>query len=162
MPVLSNKLNEMIELYNLIRDILDEPRLDLNKLNDLLRQITLRENINYITKAIVNKIIYYIIEIAHDEEGVLEFEKFSHLANTLEEMTEIIKKENINKKAELLRAWIRCQNDGGIHSPFFNNLKYITKQIIKETKRLLLENNQPEQLVSDLDDEDEHTWQRLL
>ena len=172
MPVLSNKFNEMIEHYNLIRSILEEPTIIMQKFRDLLGQINLNEDMNEITKEVTKKIIYYIIEVAYDEEEQLDYEKFSMLKNTLEEMTEILKGEHLNRRAELLRSWIRCTTHSDTFTPFFNRHQHITKTIIKETKRLIFETRQTEQIVPDLqgldldddanfEDEEETRWQYL-
>ena len=168
MPVQTDNLNDMIEYYNRIRDILDENVLDIQKCRDFLSQINLNRDVNNISNNITCKIIYYLIEIAHDEEEMLLYEKCAHLANTLEEMVEILRGEHPNRKAALLRTWIKCATNRDTHSPFFNNLKYLTKDIIKETKRLIFDEAPKEQVVPDLTqdpdfkDEEEDTWQCLV
>jgi hypothetical protein len=80
MPVLVNKYNEMVENFNIIRDILNKDEVDLNELRELQRRISLDEYMYFITQDIMTKIIYYIIEMAHEE---LQYEKYNYLEQTL-------------------------------------------------------------------------------
>ena len=80
MPVLVNKYNEMVENFNIIRDILNKDEVDLNELKELQRRISRDEYMYFITQDIMTKIIYYIIEMAHEE---LQYEKYDYLEQTL-------------------------------------------------------------------------------
>jgi hypothetical protein len=62
-----NKYNEMVENFNIIRDILNKDEVDLNELRELQRRISRDEYMYFITQDIMTKIIYYIIEMAHKE-----------------------------------------------------------------------------------------------
>ena len=73
MPVLMNKYNQMLEYYNIIRDHLTEPEINLNELRQLQTKISQDEDIYFITQDITSKIIYYIIKTAYDE---LQYEKY--------------------------------------------------------------------------------------
>ena len=132
MPVLVNKYNEMVENFNIIRDILNKPTIDLNELRQLLTRVSQDENIYFITQDIMTKIIYYIIEMAHDE---LQYEKYEYLEQTLKRVTDIIKSDSYNKKDELKRLRTRCQTDN--ESPYFDSLMHITTTVVTETIKLL-------------------------
>ena len=80
MPVLINKYNQMIEYYNIIRDHLNKPTIDLNELKQLQTKVSQDEDIYFITQDIISKMIYYIIETAYDE---LQYEKYEYLEQTL-------------------------------------------------------------------------------
>ena len=88
MPVLINKYNQLIEYYNIIRDHLNKPTIDLNELKQLQTKISQDEGIYFITQDITSKIIYYIIETSYDE---LQDEKFEYLENILKETSNIIR-----------------------------------------------------------------------
>ena len=132
MPVLMNKYNEMLENFNIIRDILNKPTIDLNELRQLLTRVSQDENIYFITQDIMTKIIYYIIEMAHDE---LQYEKYEYLEQTLKRVTDIIKSDSYNKKDELKRLRTRCQTDN--ESPYFDSLMHITTTVVTEAIKLL-------------------------
>ena len=132
MPVLVNKYNEMLENFNIIRDILNKPTIDLNELRQLLTRVSQNENIYFITQDIMTKIIYYIIEMAYDE---LQYEKYEYLEQTLKRVTDIIKSDSYNKKDELKRLRTRCQTDN--ESPYFDSLMHITTTVVTETIKLL-------------------------
>ena len=132
MPVLVNKYNEMLENFNIIRDILNKPTIDLNELRQLLTRVSQDENIYFITQDIMTKIIYYIIEMAYDE---LQYEKYEYLEQTLKRVTDIIKSDSYNKKDELKRLRTRCQTDN--ESPYFDSLMHITTTVVTEAIKLL-------------------------
>ena len=132
MPVLMNKYNEMLENFNIIRDILNKPTIDLNELRQLLTRVSQDENIYFITQDIMTKIIYYIIEMAYDE---LQYEKYEYLEQTLKRVTDIIKSDSYNKKDELKRLRTRCQTDN--ESPYFDSLMHITTTVVTEAIKLL-------------------------
>ena len=132
MPVLVNKYNEMLENFNIIRDILNKPTIDLNELRQLLTRVSQDENIYFITQDIMTKIIYYIIEMAHDE---LQYEKYEYLEQTLERVTDIIRSDSYNKKDELKRLRTKCQTDN--ESPYFDSLMHITTTVVTEAIKLL-------------------------
>ena len=132
MPVLMNKYNEMLENFNIIRDILNKPTIDLNELRQLLTRVSQDENIYFITQDIMTKIIYYIIEMAHDE---LQYEKYEYLEQTLERVTDIIRSDSHNKKDELKRLRTKCQTDN--ESPYFDSLMHITTTVVTEAIKLL-------------------------
>ena len=132
MPVLMNKYNEMLENFNIIRDILNKPTINLNELRQLLTRVSQDENIYFITQDIMTKIIYYIIEMAHDE---LQYEKYEYLEQTLERVTDIIRSDSYNKKGELKRLRTKCQTDN--ESPYFDSLMHITTTVVTEAIKLL-------------------------
>ena len=132
MPVLMNKYNEMLENFNIIRDILNKPTINLNELRQLLTRVSQDENIYFITQDIMTKIIYYIIEMAYDE---LQYEKYEYLEQTLKRVTDIIKSDSYNKKDELKRLRTRCQTDN--ESPYFDSLMHITTTVVTEAIKLL-------------------------
>ena len=95
MPVLINKYNQMVEYYNIIRDHLNKPEIDLNELRQLQTKISQDEDIYFITQDITSKMIYYIIETAYDE---LQYEKYECLEQTLKKVTDIIQSESYTKR----------------------------------------------------------------
>ena len=135
MPVLMNKYNQMIEYFNIIRDHLTQPEIKLNELRQLQRKISQDENIYFITQDIASKIIYFIIEIAYDEEETEYEEKCEYLAQALKDKTEIIRSGSYIKREELQRLRRKCQTDN--NSPFFSNLSHITTTIVTEAIKLL-------------------------
>ena len=52
----------MVEYYNIIRDHLNKPTIDLNELKQLQTKISQDESVYFITQDITSKLIYYIIE----------------------------------------------------------------------------------------------------
>ena len=132
MPVLMNKYNEMLENFNIIRDILNKPTINLNELRQLLTRVSQDENIYFITQDIMTKIIYYIIEMAYDE---LQYEKYQYLEQTLKRVTDIIRSDSNNKKDELKSLRTKCQTDN--ESPYFDSLMHITTTVVTEAIKLL-------------------------
>ena len=132
MPVLINKYNQMIEYYNLIRDHLNKPTIDLNEMKQLQAKVSQDENIHFITQDITCKLIYYIIETAYDE---LQYEKYRYLEQTLQKITNIIRSESYIKREELKMLRKQCQTDNG--SPYFNDLGHITTSAVTEAIKLL-------------------------
>ena len=57
----------MIEYFNIIKDQLAQSKVNIGKLRQLQRQISLDEDIDFITQDIVTKVIFYIIEVANDD-----------------------------------------------------------------------------------------------
>ena len=135
MPVLINKYNQMIEYFNIIRDHLTQPEIKLNELRQFQRKISQDEDIYFITQDIASKIIYFIIEIAYDEEETEYEEKCEYLAQVLKDTTEIIRSGSYIKREELQRLRRKCQTDN--NSPFFSNLSHITTTIVTEAIKLL-------------------------
>ena len=132
MPVLINKYNQMIEYYNIIRDHLNKPTIDLNELKQLQTKVSQDEDIYFITQDIISKMIYYIIETAYDE---LQYEKYEYLEQTLESVTDIIRSGSYIKREELKRLRTKCQTDN--NSPYFNDLEHITTSAVTEAIKLL-------------------------
>jgi hypothetical protein len=132
MPVLMNKYNQMIEHYNLIRDHLNKPTIDLNELKLIQTKISQDEDIYFITQDIISKMIYYIIETAYDE---LQYEKYEYLEQTLESITDIIRSGSYIKREELKRLRTKCQTDND--SPYFDDLGHITTCVVTEAIKLL-------------------------
>ena len=130
MPVLINKYNQMIEHYNLIRDHLNKPTIDLNEMKQLQTKISQDEDIYFITQDITSKLIYYIIY--YDE---LQYEKYEYLEQTLKSVTDIIRSESYIKREELKRLRTKCQTDND--SPYFNDLGHITTCVVTEAIKLL-------------------------
>ena len=132
MPVLINKYNQMMEHYNLIRDHLNKPTIDLNEMKQLQTKISQDEDIHFITQDITCKLIHYIIEAAYDE---LQYEKYRYLEQTLQKTTKIIRSESHIKGEELKRLRTKCQTDND--SPYFNDLGHITTSAVTEAIKLL-------------------------
>ena len=132
MPVLINKYNQMMEYYNLIRDHLNKPTIDLNEMKQLQTKISQDEDIYFITQDITSKLIYYIIETAYDE---LQYEKYEYLEQTLKSVTDIIRSGSYIKREELKRLRTKCQTDND--SPYFNDLGHITTCAVTEAIKLL-------------------------
>ena len=132
MPVLINKYNQLIEHYNIIRDHLNKPTIDLNELKHLQTRISQDENIYFITQDITSKLIYYIIETAYDE---LQYEKYEYLEKTLKNVTDIIRSGSYNLQEELKRLRTKCQTDND--SPYFDDLGFITTCMVTEAIKLL-------------------------
>ena len=136
MPVLINKYNQMIEYFNIIRDHLTQPEIKLNELRQLQRKISQDEDIYFITQDIASKIIYFIIEIAYDEEETEYEEKCEYLAQVLKDTTEIIRSDSYrDKREQLKRLRTQCQTDND--SPYFDNLGHITTCVVTEAIKLL-------------------------
>ena len=158
MPVLTNKYNQMIEYFNKIKDELIKSEVNIGKLRQLQRQISQDEDIYFITQDVVTKIIYYIIEVAYDENE-LQYEKFEYLAQVLKDSTEIIRSSSLNKKAELLRLRTKCQIDND--SPFYDSLMHITTTTVTEVIKLLFNTTRaglhPHWISSDEGEEDDQT-----
>ena len=155
MPVLINKYNQLIEHYNIIRDHLNKPTIDLNELKHLQTRISQDENIYFITQDITSKLIYYIIETAYDE---LQYEKYEYLEKTLKNVTDIIRSGSYNLQEELKRLRTKCQTDND--SPYFDDLGFITTCMVTEAIKLLYATTRaglhPHWVSSDEEEEDEH------
>ena len=155
MPVLINKYNQLIEHYNIIRDHLNKPTIDLNELKHLQTRISQDENIYFITQDITSKLIYYIIETAYDE---LQYEKFEYLEKTLKNVTDIIQSGSYNQREELRRLRIKCQTDND--SQYFNDLGFITTCVVTEAMKLLYATSRarlhPHWISSDEETDEEH------
>ena len=156
MPVLINKYNQMIEYYNIIRDHLNKPTIDLNEMKQLQTKISQDEDIYFITQDIISKMIYYIIETAYDE---LQYEKYEYLEQTLESVTDIIRSGSYIKREELKRLRTKCQTDND--SPYFDDLGHITTCVVTEAIKLLFATTRaglhPHWVSSDEEEEEEET-----
>ena len=155
MPVLINKYNQMIEYFNILRDHLNKPTIDLNELGQLQTKVSQDEDIYFITQDIVSKIIYYIIEMAYDE---LQVEKYEYLENTLQETTKIIRSDSYrDKREQLKRLRTQCQTDND--SPYFDDLGHITTCVVTEAIKLLFTTTRaglhPHWISSDEEEEEE-------
>ena len=159
MPVLINKYNQLIEHYNIIRDHLNKPTIDLNELKHLQTRISQDENIYFITQDITSKLIYYIIETAYDE---LQYEKFEYLEKTLKNVTDIIQSGPYNQREELRRLRIKCQTDND--SQYFNDLGFITTCVVTEAMKLLYATSRarlhPHWISSDEETDEEHNQEQ--
>ena len=151
-----NKYNQMIEYFNIIRDHLNKPTIDLNELGQLQTKVSQDEDIYFITQDIVSKIIYYIIETAYDE---LQVEKYEYLENTLQETTNIIRSDSYrDKREQLKRLRTQCQTDND--SPYFDDLGHITTCVVTEAIKLLFATTRaglhPHWVSSDEEEEEEN------
>ena len=156
MPVLTNKYNQMIEYFNILRDHLNKPTIDLNELGQLQTKVSQDEDIYFITQDIVSKIIYYIIETAYDE---LQVEKYEYLENILQETTNIIRSDSYrDKREQLKRLRTQCQTDND--SPYFDDLGHITTCVVTEAIKLLFATTRagrhPHWVSSDEEEEEEN------
>ena len=164
----SDEIIEMIEYYNLIRDILDNDCLDLQKCKDFFNSLNMGENINSIPKSISRKIISYFVEAAHDIDEMLLWEKCSHIASLLGEMVKILTGNYLNKKAELLKIWLNRNSDKDTSYHHFNTLRHLMTEIMRETREMITkEEAREEQIVPDIEedqifrDEEDVTWQNI-
>ena len=138
MPVPVNKYNTMIEYYLNIRNLINRPAVDIRGVRNLLTQVQRMEeqNMHPITRDIVERVIYYIIEINYDEEENTRNDKRDMLAKTLEDVTNVIRSGSYNVEKDINNIWIE-QGKLLEHEPDFNNLVDITRLITEATINLL-------------------------
>ena len=138
MPVPVNKYNTMIEYYLNIRNLINRPAVDIRGVRNLLTQVQQMEeqNMHPITRDIVERVIYYIIEINYDEEENTCNDKMDMLAKTLEEVTNVIRSGSYNVEKDINNIWIE-QGKLLEHEPDFDNLVDITRLITEATINLL-------------------------
>ena len=160
MPVPINKYNNMIEMYNNIRNLINRPSVNIQGLRNLLSKIQGEEgqNLHPITKVITEKTIYYVIEINYEDEEETCNEKMDMLASNLDKITNVIKSGSIlNKEAEINNVWIK-QGKMSEHEPDFDNLVDITRLITEATINLLFNTTRaslhPHWISSDEEEED--------
>ena len=161
MPVLVNKYNKMVEMYNNIRNLINRPSVNTEGLRKLLSKIQGEEeqNLHPITKDITERIIYYVIEINSEDEEDTCNDKMDMLASNLDKITNVIRSGSVlNKEAEINNVWIE---QGGLseHEPNFDNLVHITRLTTDATINLLYhttrESLYPHWISSDEEEEEE-------
>ena len=128
----------MIEYYLNIRNLINRPAVDIRGVRNLLTQVQRMEeqNMHPITRDIVERVIYYIIEINYDEEENTRNDKMDMLAKTLEEVTNVIRSGSYNVEKDINNIWIE-QGKLLEHEPDFDNLVDITRLITEATINLL-------------------------
>ena len=161
MPVPTNKYNKMVEMYNNIRNLINRPSVDIDGLRKLLSKIQGEEqqNLHPITKDIIERTIYYVIEVNYDDEEDTCNDKMDMLATNLDKITNVIRSGSIlNKDEEINEVWI---NQGKLseHEPEFDNLVDITRLITEATINLLYNTTRaslhPHWISSDEEEEEE-------
>ena len=160
MPVPVNKYNTMIEYYLNIRNLINRPAVDIRGVRNLLTKVQQMEeqNMHPITRDIVERTIYYIIEINYDEEENTRNDKMDMLAKTLEEVTNVIRSGTYNVEKDINNIWIE-QGKLLEHEPDFDNLVDITRLITEATINLLFNTTRaslhPHWISSDEEEEEE-------
>ena len=161
MPVPINKYNTMIENYLNIRNLINRPTVDIRGVRNLLTQVQQmnEQNMHPITRNIVEKVIYYVIEVNYEDEEEVCNDKMDMLANNLEKITNIIRSGSIlNKDEEIKQIWIK-QGELSQYEPDFNNLIHITELITEATINLLYNTTRaslhPHWISSDDEEEEE-------
>ena len=132
---------QMANYFNRIGDLINRPEVDRRGLRDLLWQIQ-REpvrNIHPVTKEIWEQVIYYITEVADDDESETYNENMDFLSETLEEVPKIILSESTHKKVDLLNLYIDKERRTE-QEPQHNNLINIIRKIIQAAINLLFKN----------------------
>ena len=161
MPVPVNKYNKMVEMYNNIRNLINRPSVDIRGLRKLLSKVQGEEeqNLHPITKDIIERTIYYVIEVNYDDEEETCNDKMDMLATNLDKITNVIRSGSIlNKDEEINEVWI---NQGKLseHEPEFDNLVDITRLITEATINLLYNTTRaslhPHWISSDEEEEEE-------
>ena len=163
MPVLMNKYNKMIEMYNNIRNLINRPRVDIEGLRKLLSKVQSEEmqNLHPITRDITERTIHYIIEINYDNEEHTCNDKMDMLASNLDKITNIVRSGAIiDKKDEIKQVWFK-QGKLTELEPAFDNLVHITQLITEATINLLYHTTRaslhPHWFSSDEEEEEEET-----
>ena len=161
MPVLMNKYNKMIEMYNNIRNLINRPRVDIEGLRKLLSKVQSEEmqNLHPITRDITERTIHYIIEINYDNEEHTRNDKMDMLASNLDKITNIVRSGAIiDKEDEIKQVWLK-QGKLTELEPAFDNLVHITQLITEATVNLLYHTTRaslhPHWFSSDEEEEEE-------
>ena len=138
MPVPVNKYNTMIEQYLNIRNLINRPAIDIRGVRNLLTKVQEMEeqNMHPITRDIIERTIYYIIDINYNEEENTRNDKMDMLAKVLEDVTNVIKSGSYNIQQDIKDIWI-AQGKLLEHEPDFDNLVDITRLITEATTNLL-------------------------
>ena len=150
----------MIEQYLNIRNLINRPKVDIRGVRNLLTKVQEMEeqNLHPITRDIVERTIYYIIEINYDEEENTRNDKMDMLAKVLEDVTNVIKSGSYNIQQEIKDIWL-AQGKLLEHEPDFDNLVDITRLITEATINLLFNTKKaslyPHWISSDEEDEEE-------
>ena len=128
---------QMANYFSRIEDLINRPEVDRRGLRDLLWQIQWEpQNIHPITKDICEQIIYYITEVADDDESEAYNENMDFLSETLEEVPKIILSESTHKKVDLLNLYMDKESRTE-QEPQHNDLINIVRKIIQSAINLL-------------------------
>ena len=128
---------QMANYFSRIKDLINRPEVDRRGLRDLLWQIQWEpQNIHPITKDICEQVIYYITEVADDDESEAYNENMDFLSETLEEVPKIILSESTHKKVDLLNLYMDTERRTE-QEPQHNDLINIVRKIIQATINLL-------------------------
>ena len=156
-----NKYNNMIEMYNNIRNLINRPSVNIQGLRNLLSKIQGEEeqNLHPITKDITERTIYYVIEINYDDDEETCNDKMDMLATNLDKITNVVRSGSIlNKEEEIKQVWFK-QGELTEHEPAFDNLVDITRLITEATINLLFNMTRaslhPHWISSDEEEEEE-------
>ena len=160
MPVPVNKYNTMIEQYLNIRNLINRPAIDIRGVRNLLTKVQEMEeqNMHPITKDIIERTIYYIIDINYNEEENTRNDKMDMLAKVLEDVTNVIRSGSYNIQQDIKDIWI-AQGQLLEHEPDFDNMVDITRLITEATINLLFNTTRaslhPHWISSDEEEEEE-------
>ena len=156
-----NKYNKMVEMYTNIRNLINRPSVDTERLRKLLSKVQGEEeqNLHPITRDITERIIYYVIEINSEDEEDTCNDKMDMLASNLDKITNVIRSGSIlNKEKEIKQVWFK-QGELTEHEPAFDNLVDITWLITEATINLLFHTTRaslhPHWISSDEEEEEE-------
>ena len=122
----------MANYFSRIGDLINRPEVDRRGLRDLLWQVQWEpvQNLHPITKEICEQVIYYITEVADDDESETYNENMDFLSETLEDVPKIILSESTHKRVDLLYLYMDKERRTE-QEPQHNNLINIVRKIIQ-------------------------------
>ena len=128
---------QMANYFSRIEDLINRPEVDRRGLRDLLWQIQWEpQNIHPITKDICEQVIYYITEVADDDESEAYNENMDFLSETLDEVPKVILSDSTHKKVDLLNLYMDTERRTE-QEPQHNDLINIVRKIIQAAINLL-------------------------
>ena len=157
MPVKTNKYNQMVEHFNIIRDQLDAPVPSMRKLTNYIEEARTDEDISYVTIDIISMTVYYIMDVVQTNHRHMRDQKLEYLSEILENVNNIIRSRSPTKKQDFRQVYTQCVIDNPESD--YKDLAEITKTITEGAIKLLYytrsEGLEPDLYSSDSDQEDE-------